>query len=112
MYNDRESHYAKYLTEERNLTNGSYQIYLQALNKVSSILKDHGMIKDTIFEINSLSVLSNTIHEALNMDEITEYDKVWHCNRSLALRHYHDFAYSHKQLFSNSSTIKVRRLAQ
>lgn len=106
-----ESLFCEYLRKERNLSKGTCEIYCRSIRNIDNILQKRSISDCDLYDVKSLSRLNAIVDEALHTDEITEYDKIWHMNRELALRHYVEFAYKHKhQVFSSLiKQVRVRK---
>ncbi len=87
-----QEYYANYLRTIRNLKESSINHYFDGLKKISRILKDKDLIKESIYEITNLDSLE-FVCRALKEDEgFNELDKRGHQMYSSAMNNYLKFA--------------------
>ncbi|MCD8307337.1 MAG: hypothetical protein LUD51_03805 [Clostridia bacterium] len=87
-----KEYFSRYITEVQNDSVSTAKHYLEALKYVSKILVARGLIKESIYEVESVDTLQN-LNDILNNDpEYVKTNKDGHNMYSVGMNHYIMFA--------------------
>lgn len=103
-------YYTEYLKKVRKLSDSSVGHYTQAINRISKLLRDRGMIKDTIYELNDIGELEIIRNYVYNDPEFIALDIRGHRMYSAGLNNYYQFAIG-EEMFDKKDTLRLLDMA-
>ena len=98
-------YYIKYLKQVRNLSDSSVGHYTQAINRISKLLRDRDMIKDTIYELKDIGELEVIRNYVYNDPEFVALDTRGNRMYSAGLNNYYRFAIG-EELFDKKDSLQ------
>lgn len=98
-------YYIKYLKQVRNLSDSSVGHYTQAINRISKLLRDKDLIKDTIYELKDIGELEVMRNYVYNDPEFIALDTRGNRMYSAGLNNYYRFALG-EELFEKEESLK------
>lgn len=87
-----KEYYVNYLRSVRKLSESSINHYVGGISSISKILREHGKIEYSIFEINSINELLAVKNYLFSNSDFITKDKVGHSMYSSAFNNYLRFA--------------------
>lgn len=97
-------YYIKYLKQVRNLSDSSVGHYTQAINRISKLLRERELIKDTIYELKDIGELEVMRNYVYNDPEFVALDTRGNRMYSSGLNNYYRFALG-EELFEKKDSL-------
>ena len=98
-------YYIKYLKRVRGLSDSSVGHYTQAINRISKLLRDRELIKDTIYELKDIGELEVMRNYVYSDPEFIALDTRGNRMYSAGLNNYYRFALG-EELFEKEELLK------
>lgn len=91
-----KNQFVDYMISRCNLKESSTKAYINDLNNLSIILKNNGMVKNSIFEVKNLHRLMKIMLDVVDTDDFENLKNHGHSygNTKSVMRHYYNFAAS------------------
>lgn len=108
-----EKYFQTYNRVIRQLSDSSVKHYCEAIKKISAILRQKNIIKDSLYEITDLDALENIMAVLDGLEEFKELDMRGHHMYSCGFKRYYEFASASNfkgvniNIFDDSSNIDI-----
>lgn len=99
-------YYIKYLKEVRKLSDSSVGHYTQALNRISKLLREKNLIKETIYELKDIGELEVIKNYVYSDQEFVALDTRGNRMYSAGLNNYYRFAVG-EDLFGHQNSLNM-----